>query len=408
MAGPLTHIKVLDLSRVLAGPWCGQLLADLGADVIKVERPDGGDDTRGWGPPYLRDADGGDTSEAAYYLSANRGKRSVCIDFTQPEGQALVRALARKSDVLLENFKVGGLAKYGLDYAALVASNPALIYCSITGFGQTGPYAARPGYDFMIQGLGGFMSLTGERDDRPGGGPQKAGVAIADLFTGMYATVAVLAALAGRAQTGRGQYIDLALLDVQVAVLANQALNFLTSGVNPRRYGNAHPNIVPYEVFACADGHIIIAVGNDAQFRRLCVVLGRPDWGSDPRFQANADRVAVRTQLSADISAIVATQSCAYWLQALEAAGIPCGPINTLAQVFEDPQVVARGLRIELDHPLAGHVPQVANPIRYSDTTIAHERPPPLLGQHTDEILAARAGVDAEHLSDLRARGIIA
>jgi crotonobetainyl-CoA:carnitine CoA-transferase CaiB-like acyl-CoA transferase len=384
------------------------MLADLGADVIKVERPGSGDDTRGWGPPWLRDASGRETSEAAYYLSANRGKRSICIDFTQPEGRDLVRALVPRCDVVLENFKVGGLARYGLDYPSLAALNPRLIYCSITGFGQSGPYAARPGYDFMIQGLGGFMSLTGERDERPGGGPQKAGVAIADLFTGMYAAVAVVAALAGRTETGRGQHIDLGLLDVQVAVLANQALNYLVSGVEPRRYGNAHPNIVPYEVFATADGHIIIAVGNDAQFRRLCEVLGRPHWADDPRYLTNAGRVAERERLSTDIAAIVSTRASADWLRVIEAAGIPCGPINTLAEVFADRQVRARGLRIDLEHPLAGRVPQVANPIRYSDTTIEHTRAPPLLGQHTAEVLKSMAGIDGDMLAALRARGVIA
>jgi crotonobetainyl-CoA:carnitine CoA-transferase CaiB-like acyl-CoA transferase len=349
--GPLAHLTVLDLSRVLAGPWCTQLLADLGATVIKVEKPGAGDDTRAWGPPYLRDAAGRDTTEAAYYLACNRGKLSVAIDFTQAEGRALVRDLARQADVVVENFKVGGLAKYGLDYASLAALNPRLVYCSITGFGQTGPYADRAGYDFMIQGIGGLMSVTGERDDLPGGGPQKVGIAISDLMTGMYASTAIVAAIAQREAAGpdaRGQYIDVALLDSTVAMLAVMDMNYLASGVPPGRVGNAHPNIVPYQAFACADGHLILAVGNDGQFAKFCAIAGVPEWASDPRFAKNADRVKHRATLVPLVAARIATRTQREWLTALDAAGVPAGPINRLDQVFADPQVIARGMRQDL------------------------------------------------------------
>ncbi len=403
----LGHLRVLDLTRVLAGPWCTQLLADLGADVIKIERPGSGDDTRGWGPPYLKDAQGRDTTEAAYYLAANRGKRSVTIDISKPAGQRLVRELARKSDILVENYRVGQLAKYGLDYASLAAVNPKLIYCSITGFGQTGPYRERPGYDFIIQGMGGFMSITGERDDLPGGGPQKAGVAVSDLMTGMYSAVAILAALAHREVTGQGQHLDLALFDVMVAMLANMNMNCLVSGKAPGRAGNAHQNIVPYQVFAAADGHVIIAVGNDSQYAKFCEIAGRPELATNARFAKNADRVRNRAVLVPLLEQIVRARPVAFWTEQLEAAGVPCGPINSIAQALVDPQIVARRLRIDLPHPLAGHVPLVGNPIKMSATPPACDRPPPLLGEHTEEVLRQLLGCSEQELLALRQAGAI-
>jgi len=403
----LGHLRVLDLTRVLAGPWCTQLLADLGADVIKVERPGSGDDTRAWGPPFLKDADGRDTTEAAYYLSANRGKRSVTVDIGKPQGQQLVRRLAAASDVVIENYKVGQLARYGLDYAQLAADNPRLIYCSITGFGQDGPYKDRAGYDFIIQAMGGFMSITGERDDLPGGGPQKAGVAVSDLMTGMYATVAILAAVAQRERTGAGQYIDMALFDTVIAMLANMNMNFLTTGKAPGRAGNAHQNIVPYQVFAAADGHVVIAVGNDSQYAKFCEIAGRPDLAADPRFTSNAERVRNRALLVPLLEAIVRDKPAAFWTGKLEAAGVPCGPINSIAQALADPQAVARGLRIELPHPTAGTVPLVGMPIRMSASSPSYERPPPLLGEHTDEVLRQIAGLDDEAITDCRRRGVV-
>tara|TARA_R110001599_G_scaffold337221_1_gene555456 strand:- start:1695 stop:2897 length:1203 start_codon:yes stop_codon:yes gene_type:complete len=386
--GALTGLKVLDLSRVLAGPWAGQMLADLGADVVKVERPEVGDDTRAWGPPYLRDADGRDTSEAAYFLSANRNKRSITIDFTQAEGQQQVRELVAEADVLIENFKVGGLAAYGLDYASLQQLNPRLIYCSITGFGQTGPYAKRAGYDFMIQAMGGLMSVTGKAAGEEGAGPVKVGVALTDILTGLYASNAVLAALAERERSGQGQYIDLALLDVQVACLGNQALNYLTTGVPPQRLGNAHPNIVPYQDFPTADGDFILTVGNDGQFRRFCEVAGHPEWASDARFASNAQRVAHRAELIPLIRQATVFRTTAEWIIALERAGVPCGPINDLAQVFADEQIKARGVQITLPHALSGEVALVANPIRLSRTPVEYRTAPPMLGEHSAEVLA--------------------
>lgn len=386
--GALAGLKVLDLSRVLAGPWAGQMLADLGADVVKVERPEVGDDTRAWGPPYLRDADGRDTSEAAYFLSANRNKRSITIDFTQAEGQQQVRELVAEADVLIENFKVGGLAAYGLDYASLQQLNPRLIYCSITGFGQTGPYAKRAGYDFMIQAMGGLMSVTGKAAGEEGAGPVKVGVALTDILTGLYASNAVLAALAERERSGQGQYIDLALLDVQVACLGNQALNYLTTGVPPQRLGNAHPNIVPYQDFPTADGDFILTVGNDGQFRRFCDVAGYPEWASDARFASNAQRVAHRAELIPLIRQATVFRTTAEWIIALERAGVPCGPINDLAQVFADEQIKARGVQITLPHALSGEVALVANPIRLSRTPVEYRTAPPLLGEHSAEVLA--------------------
>ena len=387
MAGTLSGLRVLDLSRVLAGPWAGQMLADLGADVVKVERPGAGDDTRAWGPPYLRDVDGRDTSEAAYFLSANRNKRSITIDFTQPAGQQQVRELVQRADVLIENFKVGGLAAYGLDYASLQALNPRLIYCSVTGFGQQGPYAKRAGYDFMIQAMGGLMSITGKADGEEGAGPVKVGVALTDILTGLYASNAILAALAERERSGLGQYIDLALLDVQIACLGNQALNYLTTGVPPKRLGNAHPNIVPYQDFPTADGDFILTVGNDGQFRKFCEVAGHPEWSADARFATNSARVANRAELVPLIRQVTVFRTTAEWIAALELAGVPCGPINDLAQVFADPQVQARGTRIRMAHPLAGEVDLVANPIRLSRTPVDYRRPPPLLGEHNSEVL---------------------
>jgi crotonobetainyl-CoA:carnitine CoA-transferase CaiB-like acyl-CoA transferase len=403
----LGHIRVLDLSRVLAGPWCAQNLADLGADVIKIERPGLGDDTRAWGPPYAPDADGRPTSEAAYYLSANRGKRSVTIDIASAAGQALLRELVGHCDVVLENFKVGHLARYGLDYASLKAIKPDLVYCSITGFGQDGPYAHRAGYDFLVQGMGGLMSITGERDGLPGGGPQKAGVALTDIMTGMYATVAVLAALTHRDRSGEGQHIDMSLLDTQVAMLANVGSNYLNSGQRPQRWGNAHANIVPYQTFACSDGHIIVTAGNDSQYRKFVEAGGRPELARDARFATNPLRVQHRGVLVPLLDAMVARKTRNEWIALLEAAGVPCGPINNLDEVFADPQVQARAMAIELDHPLAGSVKLVRSPMKLSGTPATSDAAPPLLGQHTDEVLAGLLGKSREEIAALRAQGIL-
>jgi crotonobetainyl-CoA:carnitine CoA-transferase CaiB-like acyl-CoA transferase len=405
--GALSHLRVLDLSRVLAGPWAGQILADLGAEVIKVERPGNGDDTRAWGPPFLKDEQGEATSEAAYYLAANRNKRSVTIDFTLPEGQKLVRELAARSDILIENFKVGGLQAYRLDYESLRAINPDLIYCSITGFGQTGPYAKRAGYDFMIQGLGGLMSLTGRAEGESGAGPVKVGVALTDILTGLYSTSAILAALAHRDHSGGGQHIDMALLDVQVACLANQAMNYLTTGAAPRRLGNAHPNIVPYQDFPTADGDFILTVGNDRQFRKFAEVAGQPQWALDPRFVTNKQRVANRAALIPLIRQATVFKTTAQWVAQLEAAGVPCGPINDLAQVFADPQVVARGMALTLPHALAGSVPQVASPIRLSESPVEYRHAPPLLGEHTEQVLTEVLQLNAGDVAVLRENGVV-
>ncbi|MBN3783598.1 CoA transferase [Burkholderia sp. Ac-20345] len=405
--GALSHIRVLDLTRVLAGPWCAQTLADFGADVIKVERPGAGDDTRHWGPPYLKDADGADTAEAAYYLAANRNKRSVTIDIATPEGQQIVRELAAQSDVVLENYKVGQLKKYGLDYESLRAVKPGLVYCSVTGFGQTGPYAHRAGYDFIIQGIGGFMSITGERDGEPGGGPQKAGVAIADLATGLYSTIAVLAALAHRDRTGEGQYIDMALLDVQVALLANMNTNFLASGKPPVRWGNAHPNIVPYQTFQTRDGWIIVAVGNDGQFRKFVEAGGQPELADDERFATNPSRVRHRDTLVPILAEMVKTRDKADWIGALEAAGVPCGPINDLDEVFDNEQVVARGMQVSLPHPCGADAKLVRNPIRMSATPPEARTAPPLLGAQTDDVLRDMLGYDDAKIATLRAKQAI-
>ncbi len=407
MSGALSHIRVLDLSRVLAGPWAGQIFGDLGAEVIKVERPGSGDDTRHWGPPYIKDAEGNDSREAAYFQSANRNKQSLTLDFTQSEGQRLVRELIAQCDVLLENFKVGGLAAYGLDYESLKAINPRLIYCSITGFGQSGPYAKRAGYDFMIQGLGGLMSLTGRPEGEEGAGPMKVGVALTDILTGLYATVGVLAALNQREQSGVGQHIDVALLDVQVACLANQAMNYLATGVSPKRLGNAHPNIVPYQDFPSADGNFILAVGNDGQFRKFCEVAGIANFADDPRFVTNKARVAHRAELIPLLRQATVFKTTAQWIEQLEKAGVPCGPINDLQQVFADPQVQARGLRLDLPNALGSSTPQVASPLRLSATPVAYRSAPPLLGQHTEALLQRLLGMSETQIAELREAGVI-
>jgi crotonobetainyl-CoA:carnitine CoA-transferase CaiB-like acyl-CoA transferase len=401
MAGPLNNIRVLDLSRVLAGPWATQLLADFGAEVIKVEKPGEGDDTRGWGPPFIANWDGS-RGDAAYYLSTNRGKQSVAIDMATPQGQKLLRDLAAKSDIVMENFKVGGLKKYGLDYESLRAVNPRLIYCSITGFGQTGPYAQRAGYDFMIQGMGGIMSITGQPDGTPGAEPVKTGVAFADVFTGLYATIGVLAALHHRDRTGEGQYLDLALLDTQVAVLANQALNFLVGGKAPKRLGNAHPNIVPYQTFATEDGFIIIAVGNERQFREYTRIAGVPQLSEDSRFRTNRDRVENREALIALLTPPMKRRKTTEWIAALEAAAVPCGPINTIDQVFADPQVKARGLSVTLRRADGTATPGVANPVRFSATPVEYAKAPPPLGDATEDVLSRILGLGPEDIAKLR------
>ncbi len=403
---PLSHIRVLDLTRVLAGPWAAQNLADLGAEVIKIERPIKGDDTRAWGPPFLADAEGKPSAESAYFLSVNRGKKSVTVDLAHPEGQALIRQLVAKCDVVLENFKVGALARYGLGYEDLRAINPGLVYCSVTGFGQTGPYAARPGYDFIFQGMGGLMSITGERDNEPGGGPQKVGIAITDVLTGMYASLAVSAALTHKERTGQGQHIDMALLDTIVAFGANQILNFWCSEQVPQRWGNAHINIVPYEVFATSDSHLILAVGNDSQFRSFCQVAGLPELADDARFKTNPDRLQHREALIPLLRAVMRTRQKSQWIQELEAANVPCGPINNYQEVFQDAQVRHRGLKVDMAHPV-GTVSTVRNPIRFSETPIRHDVPPPTLGQHTDEVLQGVLGLDAAALERLRQKRVI-
>ncbi|MCI0151416.1 CoA transferase [Paraburkholderia sediminicola] len=406
MAACLAHVRVLDLSRVLAGPWATQMLADLGADVIKVERPGGGDDTRAWGPPYMKDVDGKDTRETAYFLCANRNKRSVAIDLATAEGQAIVRDLALQSDVVVENFKTGGLKQYGLDYESLKAAAPHLVYCSITGFGQTGPYAQRAGYDFLIQGLGGLMSITGVPDGEPGAGPLKAGVALTDVMTGLYACNAILAALAYASKSGEGQQIDIALLDVQVACLANQALNFLTTGVAPRRLGNAHPSIVPYESFPTADGDVILAVGNDEQFARLCQAAGAEQLATDDQYRRNEDRVKNRRTLIPLLRRLTVTRTTSEWIGLLSSVGVPCGPVNDFGGVFADPQVIARELQIHIPHSL-GTAPGVASPMRLSKTPVEYRSAAPLLGEHTRSVLEAVLGLDEKAQEGLRNKGII-
>jgi crotonobetainyl-CoA:carnitine CoA-transferase CaiB-like acyl-CoA transferase len=407
MPGPLAGIRVLDLTRVLAGPWAAQNLADLGAEVIKIERPKKGDDSRAFGPPWLKDAAGRDTAESAYFACANRGKKSLTLDLAHPKGQALARELAAQCDVLLENFKFGDLQRYGLAYEDLRKLNPRLIYCSVTGFGHTGPWRERPGYDFMIQGMGGLMSVTGERDGRAGGGPQKAGIPIADLITGMYASIAVCAALAHRAKSGAGQHLDLALLDSLVAVLANQAANYLASGEAPGRLGNDHPNIAPYQVFKTADGSLILACGNDNLFRKFCEVARCGALADDARFATNGKRVANRAELTRILSDVMVKRGTRDWLNALEAAGVPCGPINDLKQVFDEPQAIARGLRFDLPHPAAGTVSLVRSPMRFSETPVQHDVPPPTLGQHTELVLRELLGKNEAEIKRLRSDGIV-
>ncbi len=407
MHKPLSGLRVLDMSRILAGPWCGQVLADLGAEVIKVERPGKGDDTRGWGPPFLKDGDGNNTSESAYYLCANRAKQSITLDIAKPEGQAIAREIAQHVDIVLENYKVGDLKRYGLDYATLSALNARIVYCSITGFGQDGPLKDRAGYDFMVQGMGGLMSITGERDDLPGGGPQKAGVAIADLMTGMYATVAILAAIEERHRSGQGQYIDMALLDTQLAWLANQNSNYLIGGTPPQRMGNAHPNVVPYQTFATQDGSVILAVGNDGQFRRFCIAAGIGGAADDARFASNALRIANRDACVAAITPAMLRKTTAKWIAILEPLGVPCGPVHRLDEVFANPQIKHRGMQVDVPHPLSGTVPLVANPIKYSRTPLDYEVPPPLLGEHTYEVLRGLLGKSDAEIATLQAAGVI-
>ena len=406
MSGPLSHLRVLDLSRIMAGPWSTQIFADLGADVIKIERPRVGDDTRSWGPPWLKDAIGKETRESGYYLSVNRGKRSLTVALDQPEGQAVIRELARRSDIVIENFKVDTLARYGLDYAGLKAINPRIIYCSITGFGQTGPKREVAAYDFAMQGMGGLMSVTGEADGIAGGGPQKVGLPIVDLTTGMYATIAVLAALAHREVSGKGDYIDVAMLDVSAAMLSNQAMNYLTTGRAPQRNGNRHPNIQPQDVVQCRDGAMVLAVGNDAQFVKLCEALGDAELAKDLRFSKNAERVKHRDELLLRLGGEFAREARAHWVPRLEAAGVPCGPINNVAEVFADEQIKHRQMQISLPHPTAGDVALLGSPMRFSAAPITHERHPPLLGEHTDEILT-ELGHDAASIERLRKLGTI-
>ena len=407
MPGHLSHLRVLDLSRILAGPWASQTLADLGAEVIKVERPGRGDDTRAWGPPFLKDQAGNETAETAYFLCANRGKKSLTLDIASDEGRDIVRALATQCDVLIENFKTGDLLRYGLSYADLKAVNPDLVYCSITGFGQDGPCSDQAGYDFMIQGTGGLMSVTGEPDDAPGGGPKKVGVPVADLMTGMYATVAILAALARRDRRGGGEHIDLSLLDCQVAMLSNLGQNFLISGRVPPRWGNAHPNVVPYQAFPTADGHVIVAIGNDYQFGKFCEVAGEPALAKDPRFVTNTDRVNNRVAIVAEMARIVATKTTQQWLDLLGPLGVPCGPINNMAQTFEHPQVQHRHMQMKMAHPVSGAVPLIANPIRFTEHPIEYRDAPPVLGQHTDKVLSELLNLAPEAIQALRSKRVI-
>ncbi|MGK0306191.1 MAG: crotonobetainyl-CoA:carnitine CoA-transferase CaiB-like acyl-CoA transferase [Gammaproteobacteria bacterium] len=407
MSSPLSHIRVLELSRILAGPWAGQMLADLGAEIIKVEKPIQGDDTRHWGPPYLNNQQSEAPTESAYFLSANRGKRSITIDIRQPEGQAIIHQLIESCDVLIENFKVGSLQKYHLDYASLSAINPQLIYCSITGFGQDGPYAQRAGYDFLLQGMGGLMSVTGEPDHLPGGGPQKVGVALTDILTGMYATTAIQAAMIEREKSGLGQHIDLALLDVQVACLANQAMNYLVSDETPKRMGNAHPNIVPYQTFQTADGFIILTIGNDSQFADFCEVAQCQALIQDPRFTTNQARVRNREIVIEQLANIIQAKDSEFWLQQLETKGVPCGPINDIAQVFENPQIKHRKILGELTHPKNGKVPTIKNPINFSRTPIVYNQAPPNLGEHTEDVLSELLDYDASAINKLRQSNVI-
>jgi len=405
--GALSGYRVLDLSRVLAGPWCGQVLADLGAEVIKIERPGVGDDTRGWGPPYMKAADGSDSSEAAYYQSTNRNKLSVALNLATEEGQALVRALAGECDVLIENYKAGSLAKYGLDYDSLSKVNPRLVYCSITGFGQTGPRAEEPGYDFIIQGMGGLMSITGEKDGVPGAGPQKVGVAVSDVMTGLYSVVAIQAALLAREKTGRGQHCDMALLDVQVAMLGNQSQNYLATGRSPGRQGNAHVNIVPYQVFSAQDMDFIIACGNDSQFVSLCDAIGLPELPRDPRFTRNADRVRNREIIVGKLAEHFQGDSADNWVRRIHAMKVPVGVINDIGRALDEPQVVARDMLVEIPHAQNPAFRMVGSPLKLSETPVEYQRPAPMLGEHTDEVLKRRLGLDDARLAQLKAEGVI-
>jgi crotonobetainyl-CoA:carnitine CoA-transferase CaiB-like acyl-CoA transferase len=405
--GALSHLRVLDLSRVLAGPWCSQNLADMGADVIKVERPGTGDDTRAWGPPWIHDADGGSTTDSTYYAAANRGKKSITVDISRPDGQEVVRQLAAISDVVIENYKIGDLQRYGLDYAALSQLNPGLVYCSITGYGQQGPSAHKPGYDFVFQAMGGLMSITGERDDLPGGGPQKAGIAIADVMTGMYATIAILSALQHRTLSGRGQYIDMALLDCIVALGGNQVTSYFASGKVPGRYGNAHASLVPYQVFVVADGEIVVAVGNDGQWQQYCAAIDRPDLAADPRWAKVTGRITGRQDLVPELARTMLTRTQAEWIERLEARGVPCGPINDYQQVFEDPQVRHRKLRVDVQRPDGSPVATIASPLRLQQTPPVYDRAPPALGDCTEEVLADLLGFSAEDIARHRANRII-
>ncbi|MEO9150736.1 MAG: CaiB/BaiF CoA-transferase family protein [Burkholderiaceae bacterium] len=406
-AGALSHLRVLDLSRVLAGPWCGQNLADLGAEVVKVERPVVGDDTRGWGPPWMLDAAGNETRDSTYFAAANRGKKSITIDISRPDGQQLIRELAEQSDVLIENYKVGDLKRYGLDYDSLKAANPRLVYCSVTGYGQSGPSAHKPGYDFVFQAMGGLMSITGEADALPGGGPQKAGIAIADMMTGMYATVAILAALNSRNETGAGQYIDMALLDSIVALGGNQVTGFFATGKAPRRYGNAHASLVPYQTFVVEDGEIVVAVGNDGQWQQYCAAIERPDLATDPRWTKVTGRITGRNELVPELARTMLTRSVADWTQRLEARGVPCGPINDYRQVFEDPQVKFRKLRVDMPRPDGSHVATIASPLRLCGTPPVYRNAPPALGSATDDVLREVLGRSAEQIAAYRAQRII-
>ena len=407
--GALAGIQVLDLSRVLAGPWCTQMLADLGADVVKVERPGAGDDTRHWGPPFLKDADGNDTDQASYFTACNRNKRSVTIDMATEEGQQLICQMALQADVLVENFKVGGLARYGLDHATLRALNPRLIYCSVTGFGQDGPYAERAGYDLMVQAMTGMMSITGRPDEEPGGGPLRVGVALTDLFTGVYASSAILAALHARHSTGEGQHIDMALLDVGMAILANQAAGFLATGVAPMRQGNSHPSLAPYQDFATQDGSMLLAIGNDGQFARFCQATGHPEWAQDPRFASNTLRLRHRAELISMMETLTRTRSTAEWVALLQNKAVPCGPINTIADAFDDAQVQARGLKVvQPRHAGDGiaSIAGVASPLRLTSHPPVLRHAPPALGQHTNEVLG-EMGLDAERIAQLRASRVV-